>query len=55
MEISYYVRFREKGAGNDFIRALQRISGVKDINLFFDEESIQPPAAKQDSHRAADS
>jgi hypothetical protein len=40
VEISYYVRFRDKDKSNDFIGALQRIPGIKDINLFFDEESL---------------
>jgi hypothetical protein len=40
VEMSYYVRFRDKGKNGDFVRSLQQIPGIKDINLFFDEESI---------------
>jgi len=40
VEMSYYVRFRENKKSNDFVRELHHIPGVKDINLFFDEEEL---------------
>jgi uncharacterized membrane protein YhiD involved in acid resistance len=40
VELSYYVRFKDNRKSNDFIRELRGIQGVKDINLFFDEEEL---------------
>jgi uncharacterized membrane protein YhiD involved in acid resistance len=40
VEMSYYVRFRDNKKSSDFVRELRRIPGIKDINLFFDEEEL---------------
>lgn len=40
MELSYYVKMKKKEKNPQFISALNRINGVKNINLFFDEEQI---------------
>ncbi len=40
MELSYYVKFKNKEKNPEFIRALDGTHGVKNINLFFDEEQI---------------
>jgi len=40
LELSYYVKFRDENKGNDFVRELRRTHGVRQINLFFDEEEI---------------
>lgn len=40
MELSYYIKFRNKEKNQEFMRELRDIHGVKNINLFFDEEQI---------------
>ena len=40
MELSYYVKLKNKEKNPEFIRELGGTSGVKNINLFFDEEQI---------------
>lgn len=40
IELSYYVRLRQKDKAQDFIRDLNRTPGVQFVNLFFDEEQI---------------
>ncbi|MGD9488179.1 MAG: DUF4956 domain-containing protein [Calditrichaceae bacterium] len=40
MELSYYVRLKNKDKNPEFISALDNSHGVKNINLFFDEEQI---------------
>lgn len=40
MELSYYVRLKNKEKNPQFIRELEGTHGVKNINLFFDEEQI---------------
>jgi uncharacterized membrane protein YhiD involved in acid resistance len=40
LELSYYVRFKDESKSDDFIRALQKLPGIKDINLYFDEEDV---------------
>jgi len=39
-EYSYYVSFKKKSSANRFVEELRNVSGVKNINLFFDEEKI---------------
>ncbi|MBU1095957.1 MAG: hypothetical protein CVV23_12060 [Ignavibacteriae bacterium HGW-Ignavibacteriae-2] len=38
MEYSYYIAFRSKMSSSDFISEFRTIKGIKQINLFFDEE-----------------
>ncbi|MBI9072647.1 MAG: DUF4956 domain-containing protein [Melioribacteraceae bacterium] len=40
MELSYYVKFKNISRNPEFIKALDNTHGVKNINLFFDEEQI---------------
>lgn len=40
VELSYYVRLKDKDRGEEFIRALTAVPGVEFVNLFFDEEQI---------------
>ncbi|MGD9899481.1 MAG: DUF4956 domain-containing protein [Calditrichaceae bacterium] len=40
LELSYYVRLKNKDKNPEFINALDNSNGVKNINLFFDEEQI---------------
>jgi len=40
MELAYYVKFRDKEKNPEFMRELDGVNGVKNINLFFDEEQI---------------
>jgi len=39
-EYAYYVSFKRKSNANRFIEELRNVSGVKNINLFFDEEKV---------------
>ncbi|MFH0733521.1 MAG: DUF4956 domain-containing protein [bacterium] len=39
-EYSYYVSFKKNKSANKFIEELTALSGIKNINLFFDEEHI---------------
>ncbi len=39
-EYSYYVSFKKKSSANRFVEELRNVSGVKNINLFFDEEKV---------------
>jgi uncharacterized membrane protein YhiD involved in acid resistance len=38
LELSYYVRFKNKEKNSGFIKELQNVEGIKQINLYFDEE-----------------
>jgi len=40
IEMSFYARLRNKDRGAELISALNRVSGVQYVNLFFDEEQI---------------
>lgn len=40
LELSYYIRFKDENKSNRFVQDLQRIEGVHNINLFFDEEEF---------------
>lgn len=40
IDLSYYVKLKDKEKNPQFIRELNRTHGVKNINLFFDEEQI---------------
>lgn len=40
MELSYYVKFKNKEENQKFLRELRDTQGVKNINLFYDEEQI---------------
>jgi uncharacterized membrane protein YhiD involved in acid resistance len=40
VELSYYVRLKDKNRGEELIRDLGRVPGVQFVNLFFDEEQI---------------
>jgi len=37
MELSYHVMLKDDNAGNEFVQLLQKESGSKNINLFFDD------------------
>ncbi len=38
MEYSYYIGFKKKASDSEFIRELKNVKGVKQVNVFFDEE-----------------
>jgi uncharacterized membrane protein YhiD involved in acid resistance len=38
IELSYYVRIKQKERNAEFIKELKRIEGLNHVNLFFDEE-----------------
>jgi uncharacterized membrane protein YhiD involved in acid resistance len=40
LELSYYVRFRDRRNNEEFMRDLRAVPGVDQINLFFDEERL---------------
>ena len=40
MELSYYVKFKDDSRNQEFVRELKKSRGVRQINLFFDEEVI---------------
>jgi hypothetical protein len=40
LEISYYVKLRDREKSGDLVRDLRRSSGIRGVNLFFDEEQI---------------
>lgn len=40
IELAYYVKFKNKEKNPEFIRELDKIKGVKNISLFFDEDEI---------------
>jgi len=40
VEMSYYVRLRDKDRGEELIRELNRTRGIEYANIFFDEEQI---------------
>jgi len=40
IELSYYIKLKNERQNNEFIQRLQKANGVKQINLFFDEERI---------------
>jgi uncharacterized membrane protein YhiD involved in acid resistance len=40
IELSYYVRLKNKDRGDDLIRDLNKTPGVQYVNLFYDEEQI---------------
>ncbi|MDP3148843.1 MAG: DUF4956 domain-containing protein [Ignavibacteria bacterium] len=39
-EYAYYVSFKKKSNANRFVEELRNVGGVKNINLFFDEEKV---------------
>ncbi|MDP2300875.1 MAG: hypothetical protein Q8N03_00430 [Ignavibacteria bacterium] len=39
-DYAYYVSFKRKSNANKFVEELRNVNGVKNINLFFDEEKI---------------
>ena len=40
IELSYYVRLKNKDRGDELIKEMNRTPGVQYVNLFFDEEQI---------------
>ena len=38
LELSYYVGFKNKDKTTDFVSKLKKVAGVKNVNLFYDEE-----------------
>lgn len=39
-EYAYYVSFKKKSNANRFVEELKNVTGIKNINLFFDEEKV---------------
>jgi uncharacterized membrane protein YhiD involved in acid resistance len=39
MELSYYIKLKKELLGKDLVRDIKNIQGVKQVNLFYDEES----------------
>lgn len=40
LEISYYVKLRERTGDSDFVRALRKTPGVNQVSLYFDDEEL---------------
>ena len=40
LEVAYYVKLRDRAAGDRFVRELRQIEGVSHVNLYFDEEQF---------------
>lgn len=40
MEISFYVQLQKQSEGQQFIKNLNRLSGIDNVNLYFDEEAL---------------
>lgn len=40
LEMSYYVNLKNKKLNNEFVNKLRRVKGIKNINLYFDEETL---------------
>ena len=40
LEVAYYVKLRDRAAGDRFVRDLRQIEGVSHVNLYFDEEQF---------------
>jgi hypothetical protein len=40
LEVSYYVRLRDKELNGQFVRELRKAPGVGHVNLYFDEEEF---------------
>lgn len=40
LELSYYVKFKDEDKNQEFMRELKKSQGVRQINLFYDEEAI---------------
>ena len=40
LELSYYIRFKNNAESSRFVQELQKVEGVRDINLYFDEEDV---------------
>jgi len=40
LEVAYYVKLRDKSAGDRFVRDLRQTEGVRNVSLYFDEEQF---------------
>jgi len=40
LELSYYVKFKDQEANTHFVRELQSVQGVNNVNVYFDEEQF---------------
>lgn len=40
MEFSYYIKMKDEEKGNELVSSIRKISGVEQVNLFFDEDEI---------------
>src|SRR5690606_31866743 len=40
LEISYYVSLKDKKLSNEFVDKLRNLKGIKNINLYYDEEAF---------------
>jgi|GEM_PF-4413339 len=38
MEFSYYINLKHESRGKDLVMHIKKMSGVKSVNLFFDED-----------------
>ena len=40
MEFSYYIKMKDEEKGNQLVSDIRRLTGVKQVNLFFDEDEV---------------
>ncbi len=40
MEFSYYIKMKDERKGNDLVSEIRKLYGVKNVNLFFDEDEL---------------
>ncbi|TVR70020.1 MAG: DUF4956 domain-containing protein [Marinilabiliales bacterium] len=40
MEFSYYIKMKDEQKGNNLVAAIKELSGIEQVNLFFDEDEL---------------
>ena len=40
MEFSYYIKMKDEEKGNDLVADIRKVTGVEQVNLFFDEDEL---------------
>ena len=40
MEFSYYIKMKDEEKGNDLVADIRKVTGVQQVNLFFDEDEL---------------
>jgi uncharacterized membrane protein YhiD involved in acid resistance len=40
MEFSYYIKMKDERKGNELVTDIRRLAGVRQVNLFFDEDEL---------------